>query len=343
MFSLHNTKPRIVATLGPSSEALEVLTDMVTHGMSITRFNFSHGDHEAQAKRFETLKQVTSTTGATVHTFADLSGPKVRIGQLEESSYELLEGGNFVLTTRPLMGTQTIASVQFEEFIVGMVPNMQILIDDGRIELEVIEVHETDVVTRVVRGGTLFPEKGVNIPHGLTALGSLTDKDKADMIFAIKTGYDAVALSFVRKKEDIEEARSHMVEHGGKILPIIAKLETRQAMANLESIIEAADVVMVARGDLGVEVGIAHVPMYQKEICEIAKKFNKPVIVATQMLESMVESPVPTRAEVSDVVNAVLDGASYVMLSDETTIGKHPVECVQTLASILKEYKVDPI
>jgi pyruvate kinase len=215
---------------------------------------------------------------------------------------------------------------------------MKILLDDGRIELVVENVTEDTAQTRVLRGGMLLEEKGVNVPEALWSLSSLTEKDLQDLSFIMNENYHAIALSFVRSKENIEEARKYMQTTFNKTLPIITKIETRQALHNLETIIESSDVVMVARGDLGVEIGLEHVPMHQKRICEVASRYNKPVIVATQLLESMVESPTPTRAEVSDVVNAILDGASYIMLSDETTTGKYPIEAVSTLSTIIKDY-----
>lgn len=338
MFNIYTAKPAIIATLGPSSESKEIMLAMIKNGMTVARFNFSHADHRVHEQRLETLRQVAEEAGIQISVFADLSGPKVRIGQLEKESCELREGELFVLTSNSAIGNERIASVQFKGFGEGLAPGMHILIDDGKILLEVLENKEEQVVTRVIRGGILFPEKGVNIPEGLGSLVRLTEKDKSDALFAIKQGYDAIATSFIRKKEDIQEMRNFLKEHGGSSIAIIAKLETLEAMRNLEAIIQETDVVMVARGDLGVEIGIEHVPMYQKKICEIAKKYNKPVIIATQILESMVESKVPTRAEVSDAVNAILDGASYLMLSDETTTGKHPAESVLELTTIVNEY-----
>lgn len=338
MFSIHKNNPKIVATLGPSTEDKEVIALMCEKGLSVARFNFSHGDHDTQRARLLTLETISKEKATSVITFADLSGPKVRIGQLEDGKCELREGEIFIITTETIVGNEKRASITYQDFTQGIVVGMTILLDDGKLQLQIESIEGQDTHTRVIRGGTLLQEKGVNVPEATWSLSSLTEKDKHDLHFILEQNYHALALSFVRKKEDIEEARAFMKERGEKMLPIITKLETRQAMHNLESIIEASDCVMVARGDLGVEIGIEHVPMHQKTICALAEKYNKPVIVATQLLESMVESPTPTRAEVSDVVTAITDGASYVMLSDETTIGKHPVVCVETLSTIIAGY-----
>lgn len=339
MFKINTEKPEIVATLGPSTEHEDVLKKILDKGMSVARFNFSHGDHDTQKKRLTGLRSLVNQEQKDVIVFADLSGPKVRVGKIEGGSCELITDTLFILTTDAVLGGKERVSVTYQRFTEGIQQGISILLDDGRLELLVEKIDGSNVHTKVVRGGTLLEEKGVNVPDATWSMSSLTEKDANDLHFVMDASYDAVALSFVRTKENIEEVRTLMQSTYGKTLPIITKIETRQSLHNLDSIIQSSDCIMVARGDLGVEIGIEHVPLQQKRICELAQKYQKPVIVATQLLESMVESPTPTRAEVSDVVNAILDGASYVMLSDETTIGKHPVECIEILETIITGYK----
>ncbi len=338
MITFNTTVPKIVVTLGPSTRDSDIISALIEQGMNVARFNFSHGDHVTHKEHLHKVREAALSANASMITFADLCGPKVRIGKLENGSCTLHDGDTFVLTGEECIGTVARASVTYHQFSNGIEAGMVVYLDDGKIELVIERVEGDSVVTRVVRGGLLEEEKGVNVPEAKWKISSLTEKDRDDMRFIMQEGYDAIALSFVRKKEDIEEAQALMREISGRVIPIIAKIETKQAIHAIEEIIQVADCVMVARGDLGVEIGLEHVPKSQKQICAVAKTYKKPVIVATQVLQSMIDHQIPTRAEASDVVNAILDGASYIMLSDETTIGAYPVEAVRELHNIMTMY-----
>jgi pyruvate kinase len=328
-------RTKIVCTLGPSTDHPEVLRAMIRAGMSVARINFSHGDHAAHARRIALVRQVAQEEGAIVAILGDLQGPRWRVGVIEGGYISIAPGQRITLTTRPVPGSPQEVHLPHPELVALVQPGQILLLDDGLLEFRVEEVNGTDVVCRVVRGGTLSSHKGINAPGLPLTLPALTEKDRLDVRFAVEQGLDYLALSFVRTAEDVRALRGLLQELGASI-PIIAKIEKREALDNIEAILEAADAVMVARGDLGVEIPPEEVPIHQKRIIRLCNRAGKPVITATQMLNSMVSHPRPTRAEASDVANAILDGTDAVMLSAETATGTYPVEAVQMMARIAR-------
>ncbi|HHY96340.1 MAG TPA: pyruvate kinase [Firmicutes bacterium] len=326
-------RTKIVATLGPASSEREVLRGMVRAGLDVARFNLSHGDASEHEARLHILREICRQEKATVGVLADLRGPEVRIGRIAEGGVCLEKGECFTLTTRPVMGDAEQVSVLYPDFPRDVSPGQVLLLDDGNIALVIEEVTSEEVRCRVKEGGFLPPGKKVVVPGGLLRLPSLSDADRASIAWGVKNGVDFFACSFVRKAADVIEVRRAVEECGGE-QEIIAKIETRQAVEDLDAILRVADGLMVARGDLGVEMPAEEVPLVQKEMIARCNSLGKPVITATQMLESMVERPVPTRAEASDVANAILDGTDAVMLSAETALGKYPVAAVTFMARI---------
>ncbi len=323
---------KIVATIGPASSSPEMVGAMIAAGIDVVRLNFSHGNHEEHRAVFQTVRAEAERAGAQVAILADLCGPKIRSGALQGGAAELTEGAPIEIVTQPVMGTAARISTNYEALPDDVGTGDRILIDDGLLELEVREVRDRVVHCLVVVGGTLKDHKGMNIPGTPLSTPALTAKDRDDLTFARALGVDFFALSFVRRPEDVIETKAL----AGSI-PVIAKIEKPEAVMHLTDIIDVADGLMVARGDLGVEAGPEKVPLLQKRIIRDAAVRGLPVIVATQMLDSMIRNPRPTRAEVSDVANAVLDGADAVMLSGETASGKYPLEAVRTMSSILEE------
>ncbi len=326
-------RTRIVCTLGPASDSDEIVRAMIHAGMDVARLNFSHGDHPTHAARVERVRRIARAEQAVVAIIADLQGPKIRVGEIANGSVQLAPGASFTLTNHPIIGDAKRASIDFADLAQAVQPGNRILIDDGLIELRVVSTNTTDVVTRVISGGELKPHKGVNLPGVPLKISALTAKDRADLAFAVELDVDYIALSFVRHAEDVLELKRFLQGHGATI-PVIAKIEKPEAMEHIDAILAASDGVMVARGDLGVETPAEQVPIYQKTIIRKANAAGKPVITATQMLESMIQNPRPTRAEASDVANAILDGTDAVMLSGETAVGKYPVEAVLMMAHI---------
>jgi pyruvate kinase len=326
-------RTRIVCTLGPATDSDEMTRALIRVGMDVARLNFSHGDHAMHATRIERVRRISREENATVALLGDLQGPKIRIGTIVGGSVNLQDGATFTLTTRQIEGNATMASIDLDELPRAARPGDRILIDDGAIELQVVSTNETDVVTRVVEGGDLKPRKGVNLPNVPIKLAALTEKDRADALFAIEQDLDYLALSFVRRAEDVLELRRLLMTRNA-FIPIISKIEKPEAMEHIDAIIAVSDGVMVARGDLGVETPPEQVPIYQKTIIRKANAVGKPVITATQMLESMINNPRPTRAEASDVANAILDGTDAVMLSAETAVGKFPIQAAEMMARI---------
>lgn len=333
-------KTKIIVTIGPVTENEEIIEKLLLAGMDIARMNFSHGkmsDHETRLKNIQTAVQ---KTGLPCQIMQDLGGPKIRVGNFQSGAVCLKEGDNFTLTTDEISGDQNRVPVNYPNLPKEIETGHFVFIRDGRIKLEVTEVKGDDVICKVLIGGEIRNKSGVNLPNSNLSAKSLTEKDLADLEFGIKNKIDFIALSFVRSSSDILDLRK-ILEERGSPAKIVAKIETPQAVKNIDEIISAADVLMVARGDLAVETSFQTVPIEQKIITEKCNKLGKPTIVATQMMESMIKDSMPTRAEVSDVANAVLDGADMVMLSEETTLGDNPVEVVRDMVLIVEETEKD--
>ena len=332
-------RAKIVCTLGPASSSAERLAELVAAGMDVARLNMSHGDYSDHEGNLERVRDAATAAGRPIGVLADLQGPKIRLGRFAAGKATLVEGARFAITVDDVPGTVDRCSTTYKGLPGDVRPGDTILIDDGRLSLRVREVTETDVVTEVVVGGPVSNNKGINLPGVAVSVPAMSEKDVADLRWALQHGIDMVALSFVRSAKDIEPVHQIMDEEGRRV-PVIAKLEKPQAVENLDEIIDAFDAFMVARGDLGVELPLEEVPLVQKQIVTAARRWAKPVIVATQMLESMISAPRPTRAEASDVANAILDGADAVMLSGETSVGEYPVIAVQTMAKIVQNTEV---
>ncbi len=327
-------KTKIICTMGPNSDDRELMKALALNGMDIARFNFSHGTHEEQKERLDLLKSVREELGLPIAALLDTKGPEIRTGLLkDEKKVTLVEGQTYTLTTREIIGDETIGHINYSGLNEDVKAGNRILIDDGLIELEVKEVKDTDIVCRVVNGGELGQRKGVNVPNVKIKLPALTDKDKEDIRFGIEQGFDFIAASFVRTADAILEIKE-ILKEAGSSMQVIAKVENAEGIENLDDIIAASDGVMVARGDLGVEIPAEEVPHLQKLIIRKCNRACKPVITATQMLDSMIRNPRPTRAEVTDVANAVYDGTDVVMLSGETAMGKYPLEALKMMAQI---------
>ena len=325
-------RTKIVCTLGPASQSEETLREMIRAGMDVARINFSHGDHETHARNIALVRRLAQEEGRVLAVMGDLQGPKLRVGEIA-AQVTLREGEDFNLTTRSVPGDDREVNFPHPEVMGDVRPGDRVLLDDGLLELEVLETTPTDIRCRVVTGGPLKSHKGVSLLGVSLNLPSLTEKDREDAAFAIQQGVDYLALSFVRRAEDVSQLRD-LLEQNQAPIPIIAKIEKREAVEAFEEIMEISDGAMVARGDLGVEAPAEEVPIYQKRIIRLANEVGKPVITATQMLSSMMENPRPTRAEASDVANAILDGTDAIMLSGETAVGKYPVEAVRMMAKI---------
>ena len=337
-------RAKIVCTLGPSSNNYEKIKAMAKAGMNVARLNFSHGTHDDHLKIIHIIRKVSSELSNPIAIMQDLQGPKIRILKFAKGFVELKRGQRFTLTTRDVQGDNEIVSVSYKSFAKDVKPKDSILLDDGLLKLRVEKVRGQDVICKVIFGGMLSNHKGLNLPGNILSVSALTEKDKNDLQFGINNDVDYVALSFVQKPEDISDLKK-IISKAKKDIPVIAKIEKPQAVDLIEAIIEKSDAIMVARGDLGVEVSAEEVPPIQKRIIALCNKNGTPVITATQMLESMIHNPRPTRAEASDVANAVLDGTDAVMLSGETASGKFPVTSVQTMHRIvnLTEKKVKSV
>ena len=324
--------------MGPNSDDREVMKQLLLNGMDVARFNFSHGTHDEQRARYKQLREVAEEVGKPVAALLDTKGPEIRTGVLKDGKkVSLKEGQTFTLTTREIVGDETITHINYSGLNEDVAAGNKILIDDGLIELKVQEVvNGTDIVCTVVNGGELGMRKGVNVPNVKIKLPALTEKDKADIQFGIEQGFDFIAASFVRNADAIVEIKQ-MLEVAGSNIKVIAKIENEEGIENLDAIIEASDGIMVARGDMGVEIPAEQVPFIQKTIIRKCNEACKPVITATQMLDSMIRNPRPTRAEVTDVANAVYDGTDAIMLSGETAMGKYPVEALRMMVQIAKE------
>ncbi|KAA0021805.1 pyruvate kinase [Antrihabitans cavernicola] len=327
-------RARIVCTLGPATATGDRIRELVDSGMNIARLNFSHGEHADHEANYDRVRTASEQTGRAVGILADLQGPKIRLGRFAEGSTVWADGESVRITVEECDGTHDRVSTTYKQLAEDAQPGDRLLVDDGKIGLVVTEVDGNDVVCRVTEGGPVSNNKGVSLPGMNVSVPAMSQKDIEDLEFALQLGVDLVALSFVRSAADIDLVHAVM-DRVGRRVPVIAKLEKPEAIDNLEAIVRAFDAVMVARGDLGVELPLEEVPLAQKRAIEVARENAKPVIVATQMLESMIENSRPTRAEASDVANAVLDGADAVMLSGETSVGKHVMETVRTMARII--------
>ena len=329
-------KTKIICTLGPAVDDVNKLEELINAGMNVARFNFSHGDYEEQADRIELFKQARENTGAPVAMLLDTKGPEIRIGKFATGEANLKAGDTFTLLNEDIDGDDTKVSVTYKNLANEVPIGTRILINDGLIEVKVKEIKGKDVVCEVINGGRLTNKKSINIPNSKINLPSLTDKDISDIKFGVEKGFDYIAASFIRKPEDIVNIKKVLEENGGSHIKVIAKIENRQGIDNFDKILEVADGIMVARGDLGVEIPMEEVPIRQKEFIRKCCEAGKTVITATQMLESMVNNPRPTRAEVSDVANAIYDQTSAIMLSAESAAGKYPIECVKTMDKIAR-------
>ncbi|MFZ0389720.1 MAG: pyruvate kinase [Calditrichia bacterium] len=330
-------RTKIVATVGPASSDPAILEKLVAAGVDVFRLNFSHGDHQSHGEVINHIKEIRKKNNRAVAILQDLSGPKIRVGDMPGEPLSMNSGDEIVLdASRESNISEKRVAINYPQFAGDVHPGARLLLADGEIELKVQRVEDPRVFCKVITGGNLYAHKGVNFPSGSFKIPSLTEKDKDDLAFGMKMGVDLLAISFVRSAEDVKATRE-LMKKSNRQVPIIAKIEKHEALKQLDNIVNAADGLMVARGDLGVEIAIEKVPVVQKQIIRMANFARKPVITATQMLKSMMDAPKPTRAEATDVANAILDGTDAVMLSEETAVGKYPVTAVETMSRIAEE------
>jgi pyruvate kinase len=341
---MNSNKTKIIATLGPSSTALSKLKSLIQAGVNVFRVNFSHASHAEVLETVSNIREISTSTNTHVAILGDLQGPKIRLGTVEENS-KVKKGDLISITTNRVdFGNSSLVSINYPDFPKDVSENEKILVDDGKLIFRVVKTNKKDLVeAKVVQGGVLKSKKGVNLPNTKISLPALTQKDKEDALFAIKNDFDWIALSFVRTKQDVKLLEKLIKKNSEQKIPIIAKIEKPEAIENIGGILKAADGLMVARGDLGLEIPAEEVPLKQKLLVKKAKQARKPIIIATQMMESMIESLTPSRAEVNDVANSVMDGADAVMLSGETSVGKYPVEVVKTMGKIISGVENSPL
>ena len=335
---MKNTK--IICTIGPASQKPEVIRELILAGMNVARLNFSHGSYEEQENKFRMIQEASKELGIPVAILQDTKGPEIRLRDFTNGKEELKAGQKFTLTTGEIMGTNEKVSISYKQLPKDVEEGMAILLDDGLIELKVEKVTDTDIVCTVINGGFVSNKKGVNVPGAELSMPFISDVDREDILFGIKMGFDFLACSFVRSKDDILAVRKILDENGAKT-KVIAKIENMQGIRNLSEILEVSDGIMVARGDMGVEIPLEEVPVIQKKMIKKAIAAGKQVITATQMLESMTKNPRPTRAEATDVANAIYDGTTAIMLSGETANGQYPIEAVQTMTRIAQRAELD--
>ena len=333
-------KTKIICTLGPSTDKDGVLRELIANGMNVARFNFSHGSHEEHKGRLDLLKSLREELGKPVAALLDTKGPEIRLKDFKNGTEMLEAGQTFTLTTRDVEGTKEICSITYKDLPQDVAPGGTIMLDDGLIKLQIQTVNDTDIVCTVLNSGKIKNKKGVNVPGVHLSMPYMSQRDKDDIIFGIEQGFDFIAASFVRTAQDVYEIRNLLNEYDSNIR-IIAKIENREGVNNIDSILAAADAVMVARGDLGVEIDFTELPGIQKNIIERSFSFGKPIVTATQMLDSMMVNPRPTRAEISDVANAIYDGTSAIMLSGETAAGAYPVEALKTMSAIAERTETE--
>lgn len=335
-------KTKIVCTMGPAVDDINILSGLLKAGMNVARMNFSHGSHDEHKKRMELVRQASKETGIPVAILLDTKGPEIRTRNLKDGKeVTLIAGQEFIITTDDIVGDNTKVSVTYENFVQDLKLGDIILIDDGLIEMVVEKIEGNNVISRVLNNGVLGEKKGVNLPNVAVNLPALAENDIKDLEFGCRMGVDFVAASFIRKMSDVKEVKDILEKNGGTNIKIISKIENQEGLNNFEEILEISDGIMVARGDLGVEIPIEKIPLAQKEMIALCNQVGKPVITATQMLESMIKNPRPTRAEITDVANAIFDGTDAVMLSGETAKGAFPVEAVKVMQNIARE--VDPL
>ena len=341
---MNPNKTKIIATLGPSSTALSKLKSLIQAGVNVFRVNFSHASHADVLETVSNIREISASINTHVAILGDLQGPKIRLGAVEENS-KVKKGDLISITTNNVdLGNSSLVSINYPDFPKDVSENEKILVDDGKLIFRVVKTNKKDLVeAKVVQGGVLKSKKGVNLPNTKISLPALTQKDKEDALFAIKNGFDWIALSFVRTKQDVKLLEKLIKTNSEQKIPIIAKIEKPEAIENIGGILKAADGLMVARGDLGLEIPAEEVPLKQKLLVKKAKQARKPIIIATQMMESMIDSLTPSRAEVNDVANSVMDGADAVMLSGETSVGKYPVEVVKTMGKIISGVENSPL
>lgn len=333
LLSFRRTK--IIATLGPATSKPEILDQLIAAGVDVFRLNFSHGTHESHAETFRLVKEAIARSGRHVAVLGDLCGPKIRVGHFENGPIQLIEGNQVTITVRKVLGNATLIPSEYEHLSKDVKPGDKILMADGTRELRVDSVKDTEILCTVVRGGELSDRKGINLPNVAISAPSFTPKDRDDADFACKLGVDYLAISFVRAAKDVLELK-HFLEERGADIPVMSKIEKPEAIRDIREIVMASDAIMIARGDLGVEMPAEEIPLIQKELTRLSIEMNRPVVVATQMLESMISAGTPTRAEVTDVAWAAMAGADAVMLSGETSVGKYPVQAVKTMDRIVR-------
>ena len=333
-------RTKIVCTIGPASQEEDILREIIKSGMNVARFNFSHGDHEEHGRKLERVRRISRELHLPVAVLLDTRGPEIRLCDFENGKTELKEGQRFTLTTEDILGTSERATITYKNLVNDVKPGNSILLDDGLIGLRVEEVTDKDIICTVLNGGPISNHKGVNVPGAKLTMPFIDKKDRNDIIYACEMGFDFIAASFVRCKEDVLEIREILKQYNSKI-QIISKIESVQGIENLAEILEVSDGIMVARGDMGVEVPMEEVPIIQKKIIKMAVHAGKHVITATQMLDSMIKHPRPTRAEATDVANAIYDGTTGIMLSGETANGDYPLEALQTMARIAERTEQD--
>jgi pyruvate kinase len=333
-------KTKIICTIGPACDSEEKLKEIIMAGMNVARFNFSHGTHEQHKQKLDRLNKVSNELGIPIASLLDTKGPEIRLKNIKGGKTEVITGQTLVLTTDEVEGTNEKVTITYKNLKNDISVGTTVLIDDGLIEMVVEKMEEADIICKVINGGPISSNKGVNVPGAVLSMPYVSDTDRSDIIFGCEMGYDYLAASFTRCKEDILKVREIISENNGT-MKIIAKIENMQGLTNLDEILEVADGIMVARGDMGVEIPIEEVPVVQKEMIKKAETLGKHVITATQMLESMITNPRPTRAETTDVANAIYDGTTAIMLSGETAAGAHPVEAVKTMARIAERTERD--
>ena len=334
-------KTKIVCTLGPSTDDENIIRQMMVAGMNVARFNFSHQTHEMHKKRFDMIVKLREELGLPIATLLDTKGPEIRLLKIKNKKAKLETGSKFILTTEEILGDETKASISYKKLISDISINDNILIDDGLISLKVVNFDDKNIYCEVLNGGVISDNKGINVPNVSLSMPYVSDRDREDIIFGIKNGFDFIAASFARSAQDILDVRHVLKEHGCSDINIIAKIENSEGVENIDEILHVSDGIMVARGDMGVEIPFEEIPVIQKKLIKQAYNASKQVITATQMLESMISNPRPTRAETTDVANAIYDGTSAIMLSGETAAGRYPVEAVKTMARIARRAEKD--